>query len=108
MTGRSSARGKRRRPRQIAPVVSQLRERFRITHPFHPRRGEEFELIRYHRSWGQDESVEGRGAAGERINFPLSWTDAGAEDPFFAVANGRSYFRVDDLLRLATLLEQLG
>ena len=88
--------------------MSQLRERFRITHPFHPRHGEEFELIRYHRSWGQGESVEGRGAAGERINLPLSWTDAGAEDPFLAVANGRSYFRVDDLLRLATLLEQLG
>ena len=88
--------------------MSQLQERFRITHPFHPRRGEEFELIRYHRSWGQVESVEGRGGAGERINLPLSWTDAGAEDPFLAVAKGRSYFRVDDLLRLSTLLEQLG
>ena len=87
--------------------MGRLRERFRITHPFHPRRGEEFELIRYHRSWGQDESVEGRGTEGERINLPLSWTDAGAEDPYLAVGKSRSCFRVDDLLRLSTLLEQL-
>jgi len=107
MTGIAPGACRKRRPRQIAPVVSQLRKRFRVTHPFHPRRGEEFELIRYHRSWGQDESVEGRGTAGERINLPLSWTDAGAEDPFLAVAKGRSYFRVDDLVRLSTLLEQL-
>jgi hypothetical protein len=55
MTGKVLGACKRRRPQQNAPVVGQLRERFRITHPFHPRRGEEFELIRYHRSWGVTE-----------------------------------------------------
>jgi len=85
-----------------------LGRRFCITHPFHPRRGEEFELIRYHRSWGQAESVEGLGRSGERINLALSWTDAGPEDPFLAIADGRSYFRVDELLRLAKLIAHLG
>jgi len=87
--------------------VSQLRGRFHITHPFHPRCGEEFELIQYQRSWGGDGSVDGRSGAGDRIRLPLSWTDAGAEDPFLAIAKGRSHFRVDDLLRLATLLEHV-
>ena len=87
--------------------MNQLRERFRITHPFHPRRGEEFELIRYHRSWGQVASVEGRGESGQRIHLPLAWTDAAAADPFLAIAKGRSFFRVDDLLRLATLIAHL-
>ena len=101
-------RDKSRTPLQAAPVVTQLRGRFRITHPFHPRRGEEFELIRYRRSWGGNGSVDGRTAGGQRISLPLSWTDAGAEDPFLTMAKGRSYFRVDDLLRLAALIEHLG
>jgi hypothetical protein len=88
--------------------VTRLRDRFRITHPFHPRRGEELELIRYRRSWGGKGSVDGRTASGQRISLPLSWTDAGAEDPFLTMAGGRSCFRVDDLLRLAALIEQLG
>jgi hypothetical protein len=87
--------------------VAQLRDRFRITHPFHPLRGEEFELIRYHRSWGGTGKVDGRTADGQRISFPLSWTNAGVGDPFLAIAQGRSYFRVDDLLRLAALLDDL-
>jgi hypothetical protein len=87
--------------------VSQLRGRFCITHPFHPFCGEPFDLIRYRRSWGH-ESVDGRGADGRRITVPLSWTDAGAADPFIALAAGRSLFRVEDLLRLARRLEELG
>jgi hypothetical protein len=95
---------RRRRGRQIAPVVDQLQRCFRITHPFHPRRGESFDLIRYRRSWGH-ESVDGKGRGGVLVTAPLAWTDVAPEDPFVAMAKGRSWFRVEDLLRLVALLE---
>ena len=88
--------------------MSRLRGTFRITHPFHPRRGEEIELLAYRRGF-HHEVVEGRDAAGELISVPLSFTDAALEeDPFLAVSAGRALFRGDDLLRLAELLSGLG
>jgi hypothetical protein len=35
-------------------------------------------------------------------------TDLGPTDPFVAVAAGRSLFRVDDLLRVALLVGEIG
>jgi hypothetical protein len=94
-------------PRHIAPVVTQLQRYFRITHPFHPNSGEEYALVSYRRAYGH-QSVDGQGASGQVITVPLSWTDAWPEaDPFLVLAAGRSCFRVDDLLRLATLIEEL-
>jgi hypothetical protein len=87
--------------------VTGLPESFKVTHTFHPRYGEEFELVQYRRSWGQRGRVEGRDRTGERVSFPLAWTDAAEQDLFVVVARGRSYFRVDDLLRLADLLADL-
>ena len=79
--------------------------RFRVTHPFHPLYEREFRLI--------DRRV--RGTGGDRVYFyddhgrlesmPASWTDMTAEEPFIAVSAGRAYFRVDDLVRLISLLE---
>ncbi len=77
-----------------------------MTHPFHPRTGETFALVGYHRSWGH-ESVDGLDPEGKLFTIALSWTDAAAEDPFLVLSNGRAYGRVDDLLRLATLVEEL-
>jgi len=39
--------------------------------------------------------------------LPASWTDAVAPDPFVVVADGRSPVRIDDMLRLALLLQEL-
>jgi hypothetical protein len=88
--------------------VSLLRSSFRITHPFHPRRGEEIELLAYRRGF-RYEMVEGRDASGALISVPLAFTDAAfEEDPFLAVSAGRALFRAEDLLRLADLLSGLG
>jgi hypothetical protein len=88
--------------------VSVLKGRFRITHPFHPRCGEEFELLVRRRGFHQD-VVEGRDAGGVPVSVPLAFTDAAAEeDPFLAVSAGRSLFRAEDLLRLAEILSELG
>jgi hypothetical protein len=87
--------------------VHRLQRRFRLTHPFHPRSGESFSLIGYRRSWGR-ESVDGLDAECKPFSVPLSWTDAGDEDPFLTVSRGRAMGRVADLLRLAQLLEEVG
>jgi len=40
-------------------------------------------------------------------HFPVSWTDIADPDPFVEVSQGRAAARVEDLLRLAQLVEDL-
>jgi len=77
-----------------------------VTHPFHPRHGQQFELIEYRHAWGE-ERVYFLDSAGQVQRLPAAWTDAVGEDPFVAVAAGRSPLRVEDLLQLADLIERL-
>jgi hypothetical protein len=39
--------------------------------------------------------------------FPAAWTDAGPVDPFVVLSAGRAVARVEDLLRLIELIEDL-
>lgn len=78
---------------------------FRITHPFHPLFGQEFELLDRRQTWGE-ERVYGEDAQGRLKAFPLAWTSEAAVDPVLAIGAGRAYFRVSDLLELARLLRQ--
>lgn len=76
-----------------------------MTHPFHPLSGEVLDLFRYRRSQ-RSEWVDATGRDGRVVSLPLAWTDAaGEDDPFLVFSAGRSYFRVEDLLRLATLVD---
>lgn len=77
----------------------------RVTHPFHPLAGQEFDLVVRKNNWAED-----------RVSFfigdwlcsiPAGWTDVDPEDPFVVIAAGRSAFRVDDLISLASLIEGL-
>ena len=107
MTGRSTCGGNCKSRSGIAPFYRQLKARITITHPFHPRSGEQFELAEYRASWGK-ECVECLDRDARVILIPLAWTDAANEaDPFVALATGRSYFRVEDLMRLAEMIERL-
>lgn len=64
-------------------------------------------MIGYRRSFG-GEMLDGRDACGSPVVVPLSFTDAASEDdPFLAISRGRAFFRVDDLLELADLVEEL-
>ena len=76
-----------------------------MTHPFHPLFGCTFKLIEYHRAWGEDR-VYFLDPSELLQRLPASWTDVLGEDPFVAVAAGRSPLRVQELLRLAELLSQ--
>ena len=78
----------------------------RVTHPFHPLAGQEFDFAFRRSNWGEDRVFVFTEDGGVR-GFPAGWTDAVSADPFVAVAAGRSAFRVQDLLALAGLLERL-
>ncbi len=56
--------------------------------------------------WGE-ERVYFLDEKGDLVRFPASWTSVGAVDPFVVVSEGRCFFRVSDLLRLADLAEEL-
>ncbi len=77
-----------------------------MTHRFHPLFGREFEFVDHRRNWGEDR-VYFRDEHGLLRSLPAAWTDVVSEDPFVVMANGRSPFRVEDLLRLADLIDRL-
>jgi hypothetical protein len=44
---------------------------------------------------------------GRVCSVPAGWTDAVPADPYVSIGNGRSYFRVPDLVTLAALVAEL-
>lgn len=78
----------------------------RVTHPFHPLAGREFDLLTRRLTWAEDRVFVAE-ENGRLVSFPAAWTDVVDEDPFVLVAAGRSALRVEDLLALARLIENL-
>ena len=74
-----------------------------MTHPFHPLRGQEFELLDYRSAWGEDR-VYFHDAEGRLRRLPATWTDVLPPELIVTVGAGRSPFRADDLLRLAGMI----
>ena len=89
-----------------APVPADKTRRFQITHPFHPYRDREFDLIEQ-----QDISIHSillfQDEAGYLQRIPAVWTDLVEGDVFGEVAAGRSTLHADCLWPLAELLQQL-
>jgi len=77
-----------------------------VTHPFHPLRGREFELVTYRQNWGEDR-VYFHNDQGQLRALSAGWTSLRAEDPFVVISAGRAAFRTADLLKLAGLLQGL-
>jgi len=88
------------------PDANGLSRRFRIAHPFHPWSGQEFELVTYLHTWGENR-VYFHKDGDHLVSVPASWTDVVAEDPLVHLAAGRSLFRAVDLIELAQLVERL-
>ena len=78
----------------------------RITHPFHPQCGQALDVIVCRAQWGE-ERVFYRDRHGHRASLPACWTSLATEDPYLSVAAGKSRFRLQDLLELAALLEEV-
>jgi hypothetical protein len=103
---RIGAAYKRKQGQHNAPIVSQLKQKITIIHPFHPQYRRQYGLVNYRRSWG-NKCVDLHDEQDEIITVPIGWTDAVEPDPFVVVSAGRSNFRVEDLVRLVHLIEGL-
>jgi hypothetical protein len=79
--------------------------RFRITHPFHPLRGAEYELVTRKLTWGEDR-VFYYDPNGKLKSLLTNVTDVVSTDAFHRVSAGRSAFRVEDLLELWHLFDR--
>jgi hypothetical protein len=79
----------------------------RVTHPFHPLAGQEFEFVKRRKNWHADR-VYFYDGAGALAVLPAEWTDVVAADPFVVVSAGRSAFHVDGLLELSELVAGLA
>ena len=84
--------------------MNQLKRRFTVTHPFHPLYQRQFELLSYRKSWGR-QFIDFQYDNGKTGAIPLAWTDAGPADPFLTISQGRSVFRVLELLQLVELID---
>jgi len=80
--------------------------RVRVTHPFHPLAGREFEFVKRRHTWRADR-VYVRDGAGELVSLPAEWTDAVPDDPFVVVACGRAAFHLEGLVALSELVASL-
>ena len=83
--------------------VAAERRTFRITHPFHPLFGREFDLVNVAHCWG-DERVFYVDENDKVCALPARWTSVMADDPFVVISAGRSELRVADLLELVELI----
>ena len=84
--------------------MNQLKRYFTISHPFHPLYQRQFELLSYRKSWGR-QFIDFQYENEDTGAIPLAWTDAGPADPFLTFAQGRSVFRVLELLQLVELID---
>jgi Family of unknown function (DUF5372) len=78
----------------------------RVTHPFHPRFGQELEFVKRLMTWRVDR-VFFFDEAGALGSLPAEWTDLAPPDVFVVVADGRVPFRTSALLELADRLAVL-
>ena len=70
--------------------------------------GCEFELVGYAHTWGEHR-VFFRKPGEDRVrSLPATWTDIEGADPFLVLAGGRTFFRVEDLVVLTRLLQDLA
>ena len=89
------------------PIGNSEAQTFEVTHPFHPLRGQLFELVTWRHNWA-DERVYYHDEGGILRSLSLKWTSLAPVDPFVSVSAGRSAFRVSDLLELSRLLATLS
>ena len=77
----------------------------RVTHPFHPLAGQDFEFVAHRQNWGEDR-VHLHDENGKLFSLPAGWTDVAAPDPFVVVAARRCPVTADGLLTVADLIDR--
>jgi Family of unknown function (DUF5372) len=89
-----------------APGLTNESRQFRITHPFHPLRGREFDLVE-HKCIYAESYLFFYDSFGHLLQIPAVWTDFLKTDAFIKVAAGRSPLHADYLLQLVEVLRHL-
>ena len=89
-----------------APQQHFQNKTFRITHPFHPLHNKELDIYTIKKPHGESR-VYFYNMKSHMVSVPLSWTDIGPPDPFVKISAGRALFRVEDLLRLTILINEI-
>jgi hypothetical protein len=64
-------------------------------------------MVGFAHTWGEHRVFFREPGQTQVCSLPASWTDVVAVDAFVAISAGRSYFRPEDLLQLASLLRDL-
>ncbi|MCY4169618.1 MAG: DUF5372 family protein [Rhodobacter sp.] len=78
-----------------------------VTHAFHPLRGRRYTVFAMISQGSDDARVMFRDELDYLRHMPARWTDCADPDAFLAISEGRSAFRVADLLALGDLLSAL-
>jgi lipopolysaccharide biosynthesis protein len=65
-----------------------------------------FVLLTRQKNWGEDR-VMYYDEMGRLRSLLTSWTDVADQDHFTLASAGKSWFRIDDLLRLCSLIREL-
>ena len=68
--------------------------------------GREFEVVSYHHS-GSEKRAFFHDESGDLQSIPIAWTDMIPPDPFLLLPNGKSLFRVAELLSLCRMLDKI-
>lgn len=76
---------------------------FTVTHPFHPLKGQTFEVLAVRNNWGGGR-VSYLDATGRLRTLPVEWTDVHVPDPVVMIGAGRAFFRADLLRQLRNLI----
>lgn len=96
-----------RRTRTARHAGDRASVEFEVTHPFHPWRGRRFVLATRKQNWGEDR-VTFFDDQGRLRSLLASWTNVDEPDAFTQCSAGRSWLRVDDLLHLRALVEEIA
>jgi uncharacterized protein DUF5372 len=90
-----------------APVTPEINPRIRITHPFHPLSGKQFDLLEYRRLYSEG-YVWFHDDCGQLRIIPAIWTDFVKGDAFVEMAAGTSSLHTACLLELVELVQRAG
>lgn len=68
--------------------------------------GREFEVVSYYHS-GSEKRAFFNDESGDLQSIPIAWTDISPPDSFLLLSNGKSLFRVAELLSLCGMLDKI-
>lgn len=78
-----------------------------VTHPFHPLKGQTFEVLAVRNNWGGDR-VSYLDKTGRLRTLPVEWTDIHSPDLAMTIGQERACFRADLLRQLRSLIDEAG